>query len=90
MFHTQTISATEFKAKCLDILDRLNTSELDEVVITKRGKTVAILTPPKTQAEAVKSLHGFMRGSVIIPEGIDLTAPLAEDDFAADTGLLHG
>jgi prevent-host-death family protein len=90
MFHTQTISATEFKAKCLDILDRLSTSELDQVIITKRGKTVAVLTPPKTQAEAVKSLHGFMRGSVVIPDGVDLTAPTGEDDFGADTGLLHG
>lgn len=90
MFHSRTISATEFKAKCLDILDRLGTSELDEVVITKRGKTVAVLTPPKTKSDAVQSLHGFMRGSVVVPDGVDLTAPVVDDDFSADTGLLHG
>jgi hypothetical protein len=42
----------------------------------KRRKAVKAMTPPKTQAEAVNLLHGFMRGSVIVPEGVDLTAPV--------------
>jgi len=37
-----TISATEFKAKCLDILDHV---PVDGLAITKRGKTVAKLFP---------------------------------------------
>ena len=89
MFHSQTLSATEFKAKCLDILNRLHAREIDEVVITKRGKTVAVLTPPKSETEAVHSLHGFMRGTVKIPDGFDLTAPMSED-FDAQSGALHG
>jgi prevent-host-death family protein len=38
--HMKTISATEFKAKCLQLLDIVqNTGE--ELVISKRGKPVA-------------------------------------------------
>lgn len=87
---TRTINATEFKAKCLDILDRLGAHQLDRVVITKRGKPVAVLTPPETEAAAVRDIHGFMRGSVVMPAGIDLTAPVSEEPFMADSGLLHG
>jgi antitoxin (DNA-binding transcriptional repressor) of toxin-antitoxin stability system len=40
-----TITATEFKAKCLQILDEVNrTGEV--VTITKRGKVVAELRAP--------------------------------------------
>lgn len=88
--NTQTISATEFKAKCLDILDRLGENEIDRLVITKRGKPVAVLTPPESREDAIRNIHGFMRGSVIIPEGLDLTAPVVDEAFDADEGILHG
>jgi prevent-host-death family protein len=86
---TQTISASEFKAKCLDILDRLAGHELDRVVITKRGKPVAVLTPPEQQADAVRSLYGFMRGSVVIADDVDLTAPILDEPLDAEEGILH-
>ncbi len=89
MFHRQTLSATEFRAKCFDILNRLCARKIDEVIITKRGKTVAVLTPPKSEIEAVHSLHGFMRGTVKIPDGFDLTAPMNED-FDAHSGVWQG
>ncbi|HEX4365289.1 MAG TPA: type II toxin-antitoxin system Phd/YefM family antitoxin [Rhodopila sp.] len=87
---TQTISASEFKAKCLNILDRLASHELDRVIITKRGKTVAILTPPDQLADAVRNIHGFMRGSVIIADDVDLTDPILDEPFTAENGDLHG
>lgn len=87
---TQTISASEFKAKCLDILDRLADRALERVVITKRGRVVAMLVPPEDEAAAVRQLHGFMRGSVTIPPGFDLTAPVADEPFGAEHGELHG
>jgi len=34
-------------------------------------------------------LHGFLRGSVVIPTGVDLTAPVIEEPFAAEEGKLH-
>ena len=41
----KTINATEFKAKCLSILDEVSTSG-ELVTILKRGKPVARLVPP--------------------------------------------
>jgi prevent-host-death family protein len=86
----QTISATEFKAKCLNLFDQVESRKLDKVIITKRGKTVAVLTPPQSSEDAVNQIHGFMRGSVIIPEGFDLTEPVGDTPFEIDNGLLHG
>ncbi len=84
----QTYSATEFKAKCLDILDRLATRELIQVKVTKRGKTVAILNPPDEETMTVQNLHGFMRGSVLTPPGLDLTAPVLDEPLSAMHGEL--
>jgi len=85
----QIVSATEFKAKCLDILDRIRSREWERVVITKRGVPVAVLVPPAAEAAQVERLHGFLRGSVIIPPEVDLTAPAAEEAFAAEEDELH-
>jgi prevent-host-death family protein len=90
MATTETISASEFKAKCLNILDRLAGRELDRVVITKRGTPVAVLLPPEHPADAVRDIYGFMRGSVIIADDVDLTAPILDEPFTADNGDLHG
>ena len=48
------VSASEFKAKCLDILDRIRSRELERDVITKRGMTVALLLPTEAEAAQVK------------------------------------
>jgi prevent-host-death family protein len=86
---SETISATEFKAKCLDILDRINRRELERMVVTKRGRVVAVLVRPEDQAAQVRRLHGFMRGSVVIPAGADLTAPTIDEALTAERGRLH-
>jgi hypothetical protein len=83
----QTISASEFKAKCLNILDRLDRHELDRVIITKRGRTVGVLLPPQTAV--VQDLYGCMRGSVIIAEGYDLTEPMLAEPIDAEEGVPH-
>jgi prevent-host-death family protein len=90
MTNTETISASEFKAKCLNILDRLACHELDRVVITKRGKPVAVLVPPQQQAGAVRGIYGFMRGSVIIADDVDLAAPVLDEPLTAENGDLQG
>ena len=87
---TETISASEFKAKCLNILDRLANHNLDRVVITKRGKPVAVLVPPEQPDDAVRSLYGFLRGSVVVADDVDLTAPVLDEPFTADNGDLRG
>ncbi len=84
-----SISATEFKAKCLDILDQLSDRRLERLEITKRGRTVAVLMPPPADAAWVEDVHGFIRGTVRIPAGVDLTAPVLDDARDAELGILH-
>jgi prevent-host-death family protein len=89
MLSQATISASEFKAKCLDILDQLSARKLTQVTITKHGRPVAILTPPDRADEAVRQLYGFMEGSVHGIDGYDLTAPVIDEPFSADNGKIH-
>lgn len=84
-----TISVSEFKAKCLDIFTKLASRRLSQVTVTKRGKPVAELYPPTTDATAAKSLYGFMQGTVHLPADIDLTAPVFEGEIVAESGKLH-
>jgi prevent-host-death family protein len=85
----QTIGAAEFKAHCLEILDRLSAREVSRVTITKRGRPVAVLVPPDDPHDAVGRIHGFLRGSVVIPAGTDLTAPTLDKPLDAVAGRLH-
>lgn len=55
---TRTISASEFKAKCLGVLDAVHETRT-EVVVTKRGKPVAKLVPIGT---ARATLRGAWKG----------------------------
>lgn len=55
----ESIGATEFKQKCLAILDRVGPEGL---VITKHGKPVAKLVPVEAEASAlIGSLAGKIR-----------------------------
>jgi len=85
----RTINVSEFKAKCLEILDRLDKGEFDQVVITRHGRKIAVLSPSATDEESAQNLHGFMRGTVTIPPGFDLTEPAGDAPFAASSGVLH-
>ncbi len=54
--------------------------------------TKQVLTPTPSPSSppnvAVENLHGFMRGTVIIPEGFDLTEPVFDERINADLGEL--
>jgi antitoxin (DNA-binding transcriptional repressor) of toxin-antitoxin stability system len=54
-----TINATQFKAKCLDLMDQIAAHKLSRVTITKRGKPVSVMEAPKDEAKKV-SLLGCM------------------------------
>jgi antitoxin (DNA-binding transcriptional repressor) of toxin-antitoxin stability system len=84
---SQTISASEFKAKCLDILDRLGSGKLDRVEVTKRGKVMAVLTPPP--ALSADDLFGCLKSQTLIPEDFDLTAPVLDEMPSTARGMLH-
>lgn len=79
------VKASEFKAKCLQIFRDLEAHRLDKVIVTRRGKPVAELRPSQTVGP-VPEIWGCMRGSVIIPEGVDLTDPVLEDIPEAESG----
>ena len=59
----RTIKASEFKAKCLKIMDEVAETG-ESVVITKNGVPVAELVPVKRKP--LKTLFGAMAGSMVI------------------------
>jgi antitoxin (DNA-binding transcriptional repressor) of toxin-antitoxin stability system len=83
MFDTEdghvTVNVTEFKAKCLDFLARLDSGTLAQVTVTKRGKAVAIVRP-SPPPDIKDSAWGFMQGSIRIAPGIDLAEPVIDEE----------
>jgi prevent-host-death family protein len=65
------MSAADFKAKCLDVLDQV-AERRESVVVTKRGKPVARVVPIINRP---KSLWGAMKGELEIRG--DIVGPLA-------------
>ena len=58
----RTMKASEFKAKCLEVMDTVARTG-DSVILTKRGKPVAKICPISAPRP---SLFGFMKGRVEI------------------------
>jgi prevent-host-death family protein len=63
----QTVNVTEFKAKCLSLLDGIN-ERGGSITITKRGRPLAKVVPAPD--EAWKSLKGSWVGRVTIADDI--------------------
>lgn len=72
---SRRISAAEFKAQCLKLMDNVADDRL-EIVITKRGQPVAKLVPYEDTAPSV---WGFMAGTAMI-HGDILDAPVEDWD----------
>ncbi len=66
----QTMKASEFKAKCLNLMDHVNETG-DEIIITKNGKPVSVL---KAYRNVPKTLFGLHKG--VIKSDDDLIAPV--------------
>jgi antitoxin (DNA-binding transcriptional repressor) of toxin-antitoxin stability system len=77
------INVTDFKAKCLGLFKELEARRYDKLVVTRRGKPIAQLTPAVSE---VPDLYGALKGRVIIPPGVDLTDPVLEDIPEAESG----
>ncbi len=69
----RTIKASEFKAKCLKIMDEVAETG-ESIIITKNGVPVAELVPAKRRPD---TLFGAMKGSVTILG--DIIAPIDVD-----------
>ena len=52
----QTMKASEFKAKCLRLIDEINRTG-EEIIITKNGKPVSILKPYRNVPTTLFGLH---------------------------------
>jgi len=63
--NSRVVSATEFKAKCLRILDDLGPQG---IIILKRGRPVAKLMPFSNRTN--KELIGLMKGKIVIKGAI--------------------
>ena len=75
---SRTMKASEFKAKCLRLMDEVNENG-GEIVITKNGKPVAKLTAFR---ERPKSLFGIDQGRLKILG--DIVSPMPAEWFADD------
>ena len=79
MSDKQTIKASEFKAKCLKLMDEVAASG-EELIITKNQKPIAKLSPYK---ERPKTLLGIDKGQIEIIG--DIVAPI-DVEWDAETG----
>lgn len=70
----ETVAAGDFKARCLKLLDRVAMTG-QPIVVTKRGKAVAMVVPARDRAA------GSLLGSVQVHG--DIVGPIL-DDWAAD------
>ena len=73
--YRKRVSARDFKARCLVLLDDVSTNG-EVIVITKRGKVVAKLTPAN---ESNRSLLGRLRGKIRVKGKITDPAIPPED-----------
>ena len=84
----RTITAAEFKATCLKLMDEVAKTG-DDVVITKNGNPVSRLVPYR---ERPKSLFGCLRGVIEIKG--DIMSPIEDEwggwDMERKLALISG
>ena len=84
MATTMQIPAGEFKAKCLQLMDKVARSR-EPIIITKRGKPVAKLVPPD-EPEPRAPLFGYMagtaeiRGDIVNTPAVEWSALTGDED----------
>lgn len=66
----RSVGATEFKAHCLALLDRVAETG-ESIVVTKRGRPVARIVPARETRRA------SLKGSVVVRG--DIVAPILDD-----------
>lgn len=72
----RAVTASEFKARCLQLMDEVNDSG-QEIVITKRGRPVSRLVPYRQRAATLLGLYaGEMKilGDIIEPIDVEWEA----------------
>jgi prevent-host-death family protein len=72
VMNTVVVTATEFKAKCLSLLDEVNAGKCT-ITVTKRGKPVATVVAPKKKVSKKNSfmaLKGAWKGLIEYDEDL--------------------
>ena len=69
----EALSVSEFKAKCLSVLQDVN-KQKKRVIITKRGKPIAEVIPHESEDKEVP-----LEDTVVFMG--DITSPVAEEDW---------
>jgi prevent-host-death family protein len=69
----RTVTASEFKAKCLALLDEVERTG-DRVIITKKGRAVAELVPAKRNPLGILKGRVTIRGDIISPLDVEWEA----------------
>ena len=77
------ITAAEFKARCLKLMDEVQATQ-QPITVTKRGRPVARLVP--IEPDEIPPLFGCLKGSVTAND--DLIAPIDVDwDVGSDADI---
>jgi antitoxin (DNA-binding transcriptional repressor) of toxin-antitoxin stability system len=82
----RAISVATFKATCLEVLRGLESGTYARVIVTRRGKPIAELIPPRNETPR---LWGALRGSVDIAADVDLAEPVLDEPLDAEQGVLN-
>ena len=77
-----SVGVSDFKPKCLDLIERVASGKLRRVVLTKRGRPVAAVVPID---DVPPELWGALANLMLTVEGVDLTEPVGEA-WAAEDG----
>ena len=83
-----TIGAAEFKARCLQIMDRVRQTGA-EVTITKHGHPVAKLVPAD-EGRARPALIGACKDSLVIVDDDDEVPSTADEWIGWEAGIERG
>ena len=73
--HPASIAVTEFKSRCLSVIDDVARGRTGPVLLTRRNRPVAAIVPIDDDPP---DLWGAMRGSVTVAPGTDLTEGTGE------------
>ena len=71
----ETIAVSAFKPRSLELIERVASGRVGRLVLTKRGRPVAVLLPVREQSV---ELWGALRDLMEPAADVDLTAPTGE------------
>jgi prevent-host-death family protein len=79
------VPATEFKAKCLALIDEMERSG-EPLTVTRRGKPSITLVAQQTKPPSIDSIFGCMKGTVTWVSDEDLMKPVWDEPWDAELG----